>query len=88
MGVVIDGITVGAYVGGYVGATVGEFVGFCTMGACTVSVNPDKPGEAAKLEDMALVVAELDNDDAIVAPVTDGGTMTVYCTETPTTVAA
>ena len=34
---------------------------------------------------MALVVAGVDNDDAMVAPDTDGGAMTVYFTETPVT---
>ena len=41
----------------------------------------------AKLDAMALVVAEADNDDAMVAPDTDGGAITTYFTERPTTVA-
>ena len=61
---------------------MGEFVGFCTIGACTViPVNP----VVAKLDEMALVAVELDNDVAMAAPETDGGAMTVYFTETPVT---
>ena len=39
----------------------------------------------AKLDEIALVVAEVDNDDAMAAPDTDGGAMTTYFTETPVT---
>ena len=69
-------VGVAANVGKADGAGVGEFVGLVTTGACTVIVNPVNPGEAAKLEEMALVVAESDSDDAMVAPETDGGLLT------------
>ena len=42
----------------------------------------------AKFEVMALVVVVVDNDDTMVVPETEGGTMTVYATERPTTVAS
>ena len=42
----------------------------------------------AKLEEMALVVVDVDNDDAMVTSETEGGAMTTYLTERPTIVAA
>ena len=83
--VIVVGIAVGTEVGLYVGAGDGAFVGFCTTGACTDMVNPVL---VAKLEEMALVVAEVDNNDTMVDPETEGGTMTVYLTDRPTIVAA
>ena len=44
--------------------------------------------EVTKLDEMALVVAELDNAEAMSAPDTEGGVITMYFMEIPTTVAA
>ena len=75
-----------------VGTFVGTFTTFCATGCATgcptVIDTSVSPGEAAKLVEMALVVAVLDNDDVMVAPETEGGAMTMYLTETPTTVGA
>ena len=78
-------VIVGSAVGKGVGAIVGEFVGFVTTGASTSITNPV---EASKLDEMAVVVAELDNVDAMLPPDTAGGVLTTYDTEIPTIVNA
>ena len=67
---------------------VGAFTILCATGCPTVMVTPDNPGDDAKLEEIALVVVELDGDVVMVATGIEGGTMTSYLTDRPTTVGA